>query len=278
MGLVLGPAPRHHAHPPDRLLTRPGVPLAGARSATRPPDARSTTPSASAARSRPTPTRRSTRRRSRELLDLAVHAPNHHRTEPWRFTVLGPETIDRLAEATGDPQAAALAHGDRRDAGRRPRSRHRARGLRRVRVRDLRGHAGAPARAGSRRTGGRPGRCTIRPPRRCSASPRTPVRSASCTSVGRPSRGPRRRPGPLTPTRRGSRKLRRVPTRPGAPMEAAEQPAPDRSHGLHLQERPPYRRPVVGAGDVPLARARATSADSPRCPSPTRPPTPRRRC
>ena len=40
----------------------------------------------------------------RELLALAVHAPNHHRTEPWRFTVLGPETIDRLADATGDPK------------------------------------------------------------------------------------------------------------------------------------------------------------------------------
>jgi nitroreductase len=38
----------------------------------------------------------------RELLALAVHAPNHHRTEPWRFVVLGPETIGRLAADTGD--------------------------------------------------------------------------------------------------------------------------------------------------------------------------------
>jgi nitroreductase len=37
-----------------------------------------------------------------ELLDLAVYAPNHHGTEPWRFTVIGPPTIARLAAATGD--------------------------------------------------------------------------------------------------------------------------------------------------------------------------------
>jgi nitroreductase len=36
------------------------------------------------------------------LLDLAVYAPNHHSTEPWRFTVIGPATIARLVEATGD--------------------------------------------------------------------------------------------------------------------------------------------------------------------------------
>jgi nitroreductase len=38
----------------------------------------------------------------RELLDLAVLAPNHHLTLPWRFWVLGPETLERLVEATGD--------------------------------------------------------------------------------------------------------------------------------------------------------------------------------
>jgi nitroreductase len=38
----------------------------------------------------------------RELLELAVLAPNHHETEPWRFWVVGPETIARLAESTGD--------------------------------------------------------------------------------------------------------------------------------------------------------------------------------
>lgn len=39
-----------------------------------------------------------------ELLALAVAAPNHHDTEPWRFVVLGPETIDRLATAVEDPK------------------------------------------------------------------------------------------------------------------------------------------------------------------------------
>jgi nitroreductase len=38
----------------------------------------------------------------RELLALAVLAPNHHETEPWRFWVVGPQTISRLAQATGD--------------------------------------------------------------------------------------------------------------------------------------------------------------------------------
>jgi nitroreductase len=38
----------------------------------------------------------------RDLLALAVLAPNHHETEPWRFWVVGPDTIARLTEATGD--------------------------------------------------------------------------------------------------------------------------------------------------------------------------------
>jgi nitroreductase len=38
----------------------------------------------------------------RELLELAVLAPNHHLTEPWRFWVLGPETLAKLVQATGD--------------------------------------------------------------------------------------------------------------------------------------------------------------------------------
>jgi nitroreductase len=37
-----------------------------------------------------------------ELLELAVYAPNHHTTEPWRFTVIGTATIARLVDATGD--------------------------------------------------------------------------------------------------------------------------------------------------------------------------------
>jgi nitroreductase len=37
-----------------------------------------------------------------ELLDLARWAPNHHLTEPWRFRVVGPESLERLA-AAGKP-------------------------------------------------------------------------------------------------------------------------------------------------------------------------------
>ena len=37
-----------------------------------------------------------------ELLGLARWAPNHHLTEPWRFRVLGPKSLARLA-ATGKP-------------------------------------------------------------------------------------------------------------------------------------------------------------------------------
>jgi nitroreductase len=33
------------------------------------------------------------------LLDLARWAPNHHLTNPWRFRVLGPESLDRLKQA-----------------------------------------------------------------------------------------------------------------------------------------------------------------------------------
>lgn len=38
----------------------------------------------------------------RELLSLAVLAPNHHETEPWRFWVVGPATLAKLAKGTGD--------------------------------------------------------------------------------------------------------------------------------------------------------------------------------
>jgi nitroreductase len=37
-----------------------------------------------------------------ELLDLAVLAPNHHDTEPWRFWVVGRKTLEALSDATGD--------------------------------------------------------------------------------------------------------------------------------------------------------------------------------
>jgi nitroreductase len=37
-----------------------------------------------------------------ELLELARWAPNHHVTQPWRFRVLGPRSLARLA-AAGKP-------------------------------------------------------------------------------------------------------------------------------------------------------------------------------
>jgi nitroreductase len=41
-----------------------------------------------------------------ELLGLARWAPNHHLTNPWRFRVLGPDSLARLKEAAG-PEAAS---------------------------------------------------------------------------------------------------------------------------------------------------------------------------
>jgi nitroreductase len=40
-----------------------------------------------------------------ELFELARWAPNHNLTNPWRFRVLGPASLDRLKEAAG-PEAA----------------------------------------------------------------------------------------------------------------------------------------------------------------------------
>jgi nitroreductase len=40
-----------------------------------------------------------------ELFELASWAPNHNLTVPWRFRVLGPETLERLKDAAG-PEAA----------------------------------------------------------------------------------------------------------------------------------------------------------------------------
>ncbi len=42
------------------------------------------------------------------LLDLARWAPNHHLTNPWRFRVIGPQTLARLKRAAGDEAAAKL--------------------------------------------------------------------------------------------------------------------------------------------------------------------------
>lgn len=40
-----------------------------------------------------------------ELFELARWAPNHHLTHPWRFRVLGPESLAKLKESAG-PEAA----------------------------------------------------------------------------------------------------------------------------------------------------------------------------
>jgi nitroreductase len=43
-----------------------------------------------------------------ELLSVAALAPTHHMTEPWRFRVLGPETLAALEEAAVPKEAAKL--------------------------------------------------------------------------------------------------------------------------------------------------------------------------
>src|SRR3954451_18749474 len=43
-----------------------------------------------------------------ELLELASWAPNHNLTVPWRFRVIGPETLRRLKEIAGPEGAAKL--------------------------------------------------------------------------------------------------------------------------------------------------------------------------
>jgi nitroreductase len=43
-----------------------------------------------------------------ELLELARWAPNHHRTNPWRFRILGPATLARLKDAAGPAEAPKL--------------------------------------------------------------------------------------------------------------------------------------------------------------------------
>ncbi len=43
-----------------------------------------------------------------ELLAVAALAPTHHMTQPWRFRVLGPETLAALQEASGEKEAAKL--------------------------------------------------------------------------------------------------------------------------------------------------------------------------
>jgi nitroreductase len=43
-----------------------------------------------------------------EILDLARWAPNHNLTNPWRFRVIGPLTLQRLKEAAGPESAPKL--------------------------------------------------------------------------------------------------------------------------------------------------------------------------
>lgn len=43
-----------------------------------------------------------------ELFELARLAPNHHLTQPWRFRVLGPESLARLKDAAGPSEAGKL--------------------------------------------------------------------------------------------------------------------------------------------------------------------------
>jgi nitroreductase len=43
-----------------------------------------------------------------ELLAVARLAPTHHLNEPWRFRVLGPETLGALKRAAGEKEARKL--------------------------------------------------------------------------------------------------------------------------------------------------------------------------
>lgn len=46
-----------------------------------------------------------------ELFELARWVPNHGLTNPWRFRVLGPVTIAKLARVAGEQAAAAVPEG-----------------------------------------------------------------------------------------------------------------------------------------------------------------------
>lgn len=43
-----------------------------------------------------------------EILSVAALAPTHHMTQPWRFRVLGPQTLAALKEAAGEKEAEKL--------------------------------------------------------------------------------------------------------------------------------------------------------------------------
>lgn len=55
--------------------------------------------------------RRPDRSRIEELLDLAVRAPNHHLTNPWRFRVLTGDGLDVLARAYAAEEATKRGGG-----------------------------------------------------------------------------------------------------------------------------------------------------------------------
>lgn len=73
------------------------------------------------------PDRRPSRDEISELLELATRAPNHHLTEPWRFTVLAGEGLERFARVIAadaaegaDDSPEDLMDLARRKAGRAP--------------------------------------------------------------------------------------------------------------------------------------------------------------
>jgi nitroreductase len=43
-----------------------------------------------------------------EILSAARFAPTHHMTEPWRFRLLGPDTLAALKETAGEKEAIKL--------------------------------------------------------------------------------------------------------------------------------------------------------------------------
>jgi nitroreductase len=48
-----------------------------------------------------------------QLFELARWAPNHHLTDPWRFRVLGPQTLARLKELAEELSPGSAAKLDR---------------------------------------------------------------------------------------------------------------------------------------------------------------------
>jgi nitroreductase len=53
-----------------------------------------------------------TREEIETLLQAAVHAPNHHLTQPWRFYVLGPEARHAYGLALGDRKARKIENAE----------------------------------------------------------------------------------------------------------------------------------------------------------------------